>query len=293
MKKILKWIGILLAAIVTLLVIMGVVVYISSSSDLNRRYDIQPVAIDIPAADSAALSVGEHVARTRCTGCHGDNLGGRVMVDDRAFGRISSSNLTRGEGGIGNEYSDEDWIRAIRHAVGPDGSPLLVMPAQELIHLGREDLAAVIAYIKQVPAADWSPPEQKIGPMARAMHFFVEDFPMLGAATVDHSTTLTEVPPRGPTAEYGRYLSSTCIGCHGPDLTGAANGPPGTPPSANLTRLQAWSGDDFVRGVREGIRPTGDTLHAMMPRFQSFTDDEIGALWAYLSSMEPADGIGD
>ncbi|MBT8399632.1 MAG: cytochrome c, partial [Rhodothermia bacterium] len=290
--KILKWFGILVVTILILVVIMGVVIYVSSTADINERYNIDPVSLELPLADSSIVDLGHHVARTRCIGCHGENLGGRVMVDDKAFGLISASNLTKGEGGIGGTYSIEDWVRAIRHAVGPDGKPLLVMPAVEFIHLGREDLEAVIAYVSQVPPVDWTPPKQKIGPMARALHFFVDDFPMINAAKVDHSLPLSEVPDRAPTAEFGEYLSRGCTGCHGPQLTGAASGPPDTPPSANLTLLQNWTEDDFVRAVREGVRSSGDTLHTFMPRLTSFTDVEVAALWAYLSQLEPQDDSG-
>jgi mono/diheme cytochrome c family protein len=279
-----------LGSIVALILITLGVIYYLSNQDLNTHYAIDPVALDIPEPDSATLAHGEHVARVRgCMGCHGDNLGGEVMSDDFAIGHISSSNLTSGAGGIGSTYSDEDWIRAVRHAVAPDGRPLKIMPSHEFIELGRQDLAAMIAYIKQVPPVDWAPAEDRVGPMARALYVLTPGFPLLEHSKIDHSLPLRDAPTPAATAEYGQYMVVSCYGCHGTDLVGASAGPPDTPRSGNLTKLQSWSEDEFVRAVREGIRPNGDTLHAFMPRWTSATDTELAAVYLYLQSLEPID----
>ena len=48
-----------------------------------------------------------------------------------------------------------------------------------------------------------------------------------------------------------------------------------------------WSKDDFMAAVREGILPTGDTLHSFMPRWNSPTDEELFAVWSYIQTLEP------
>ena len=91
-----------------------------------------------------------------------------------------------------------------------DDRPLLVMPANEFIQLGREDLISVIAYLKQVPAVDRQMAEQDIGPLARFLHLTNEKFPLLIAAKIDHSTPLLEVPPSG--VKYGvRPVRCGCV----------------------------------------------------------------------------------
>ena len=288
MKKVLKWVGIFLGGVIALFLIALGIIYYLSNQDLNARHDIEPVALEIPEPDSAMLALGEHLAGVRaCTGCHGANLGGEVMIDNFAMGTIASSNLTSGEGGIADTYTDEDWVRAVRHAVAPDGRPLKIMPSQEFIHLGRQDLAALLAYVKQVPPVDWTAPEARVGPMARALYVLTPGFPLLEHSKIDNSLPLKDAPTPEVSPEYGEYMAVSCYGCHGTDLAGQPSGPPGTPPSRNLTILQDWTEEQFLRAVREGIRPSGDTLHTFMPRWVAATDTEVAAIYAYFQTLEP------
>ena len=288
MKKLLKWTGIVIASLIGILVIALGIVYFVSNQDLNARYEIEPVALSIPEPDSAMLARGKHVSDIRaCSGCHGENLAGEVMVDGAAFGRISSTNITSGEGSAVSDYTDRDWVRAIRHGVARDGRPLMLMPTSEFIHLGREDLVALITYLKQLPPVDHSPAEQNVGPLARILHLVNEDFPLLHIEKVDHAMPLPEAPEAGINPEFGRYMAVSCQGCHGPDLASPVPGPPNTPPPSNLTVLGDWTEDDFMLAIRQGIRPTGDTLDSFMPRCETPTDVELKAIWAYINTLEP------
>ena len=101
-------------------------------------------------------------------------------------------------------------------------------------------------------------------------------------------------------ADYGAYLAQTCTGCHGPDLAGQRV--PGTPPelpeAANLTPhangLAGWSEADFVKVIRQGLRPDGRELHGFMPWkvYAHMTDDELRAIWLHLSALPPQPGTG-
>ena len=64
------------------------------------------------------------------------------------IGTLRAPNLT--PGGVGGTYTDTDWIRALRHGVAPDGTPLVFMPSWEYYYLSKEDLGALIAYLKQL-----------------------------------------------------------------------------------------------------------------------------------------------
>ena len=48
MKKILKWMGIVLAALLGLLLVAGVILYFSGSARLNKVYDIPPTGLTLP-----------------------------------------------------------------------------------------------------------------------------------------------------------------------------------------------------------------------------------------------------
>ena len=66
-------------------------------------------------------------------------------------------------------FSDADWVRALRHGVGKDGKALLIMPAKNFNTLSPEDLGALIAYIKSVPAVDNVVPASDIQVLGRAI----------------------------------------------------------------------------------------------------------------------------
>jgi len=151
LKKVLKWIGIILGGLIGLLVLAFIVLYFVGSSKANKTHDIPVETVSIPA-DAEAIQRGEHLATIYiCTSCHTKNLGGELSFAVPGMLSIPTPNLTSGVGGIGSFYTDEDWVRAIRHGVGHDGRALFIMPSNVFHSLNDEDLGAVIAYIKSVP----------------------------------------------------------------------------------------------------------------------------------------------
>jgi mono/diheme cytochrome c family protein len=269
-------------------------VYGVSQSHLNQTYDVQPAPLVLPT-DAETIDHGRHTAVIRgCVDCHGDNLGGKVFVEDPAFGRLIASNLTAGRGGIGEAYAVEDYDRAIRHGIGPDGKALLFMPSHEFNRMSDEDTAALIAYLRSVPPVDSDFPANRVGPLARAL-YLKGDLPLLPAELIDHSDLVREAPERGPTAAYGGYLATGCIGCHGNGFSGGAipGAPPDFPPAANITPhadgLASWTEGGFITAMRTGVRPDGTELrdpYMPWPLYAQMTDDEIRALWAYLQTVE-------
>ena len=82
MKKVLKWVGIVLGGLIVLVVIAVGAVYLISNSRFNKTYNIQPETVVIPS-DAEAVTYGRHVAVIRgCTDCHGDNLAGKPLIED-------------------------------------------------------------------------------------------------------------------------------------------------------------------------------------------------------------------
>jgi mono/diheme cytochrome c family protein len=298
MKKVLKWVGIVLGALVGLVIIAMAVVYIVSSIRFNKTYDVTPSVVDVPS-DSSSIERGHHLVTIRgCTDCHGADLAGKVMIDDPALGTIYAANLTSGKGGVGAEFSDADFFRVLEHGVDPEGKSVYVMPSEEFTHLGDQDLADIIAYIRSVPPVDAEHPEPRIGPMGR-IFFLAGQLPLMPAELIDQSAPRPTAPAPGPTAEYGSYLAITCEGCHGPTLSGgpAPGAPPDTPPAANLTpggELVGWNEADFAKAVRTGVKPDGRKIDPFMPvaNFSEMTDDEVTAVWLYLQSI-PAKPFGN
>lgn len=299
MKKALEWLGIGAAVLVAALLVCAAVVYAASNRVLTRRYAPPVSWISLPD-DSATVARGAHLARAiaKCANCHAEDLGGGVVIDDPTFMRLAAPNLTRGRGGVAASLSDRDWVRAVQHGVAPDGRGLILMPAEAYIHLADDDLAAILAWVRQVPPVDRELPPRTVGPVARLL-FATRRLPLIAAAYIEHGRPNVVAPARDTTSEYGRYLALTggCVACHGPALSGGPvpGAPPRTPPAANLTPggIGAYTEQDFFRALREGKRPGGQELNAFMPwRFTKLmTDEEIRAVWSYLRTL-PAKELG-
>ena len=113
-----------------------------------------------------SLARGQHLVEIGCADCHGADLSGKAVIDEPPLASIYASNLTAGQGGIGQSYTnDADWVRAIRHGIRPDGTPLLVMPSQVYYYYSDEDVAAIVAYAKKVaPVDNELPVRDSLGP---------------------------------------------------------------------------------------------------------------------------------
>ncbi len=278
--------------IVGVLLLLGTVVTAFAASEwkARRTFNVPTHAFTAPST-AAAAARGKRLATVRfCQDCHGEGLVGRVMLDEAAVGRIAAPNLTTG--GAGARLSDTDWERAVRHGVRRDGTGLLIMPSHEFASLTDEDLGDIIAYARSVPSSTAQHGALKLGPVLRALDLGGK-VSVYAAAEIDHTAPHTASLPEEPTREYGKYLASTCTGCHGPGLSG---GPiPGAPPdwmaAANITPtgIGHYSYDDLARLLRTGMRPAGTKVNDLMPwKFtRSFNDVELRALWAYLQSVPP------
>ncbi len=161
MKKLLKWIGIALVGLLGLVVLATIAVYAITAYRFNQKYDIQPPRLPIPQ-DEDTIARGRHLddALLDCTFCHGDDLGGGVVVDEAGLFTVHAPNLTTGEGGLSLKLSDDDWIRAVRHGVGSDGKPLLFTSSDIFNHLSSGDLAAIIAFAKSLPLVKYQLADQ-------------------------------------------------------------------------------------------------------------------------------------
>lgn len=286
MRKILKWIGIILGSLVGLLIVAGVVLYSIGYSKLNRTRQVQPITITIPG-DEAALARGEHLVDVTCTSCHGADLSGDILLDDPVIGTLYTANIT----GLADQRSDEELVLAIRHAIGPGGRQIIAMPSDAFIYYSAEDLGAIIAYLKTIPRNEKE---------SQATGLSIPGYIMLGAGmfgdlstaeVINHEQEFSQMPEVGANEAYGAYLSHLCTTCHGQDLSGAQPSVPGSPIAPNLTPgggLAAWSEADFIQAMRSGVTPSG---HQLDPEFMpwkswaKFHDEELQAIWMYLASL--------
>lgn len=261
-----------------------------SERALRADYDVSIDTVAVPS-DSASVARGRHLARSvlACTDCHGDDLGGRVAVAAQPVAVFVGPNLTPGEGSVTRGYSVRDWTRALRHGIGPDGDPLLLMPSSDYYWLDDADLGALIAYLEGLEPVDRDPGATRVGPLGR-LFLALGRLPVREAEEIPHDRDPAAAPEPGPGAAYGMYLSriSGCVGCHGSNLRGGPvpGAPPEIPPAPDITwrALQVWSREDFARALREGVRPDSTPISPFMPweQYAGMTETEIRALWAFL-----------
>ena len=264
------------------------------SLQMSKRYDVAPSALTIPTS-SVALERGRHLALIGgCVECHGEGLGGKAVIDEAPIGRIHATNLTRGKGGVAEQYDAGKWARAIRNGLRADDRPLYFMPSSDYWYWGDEDVAALIAYLESVPPVDNVTPPSEVMIVGKILDV-LDQLPINHAKRIDHDSR-PPVPPAAATVEYGHLLTRSCIGCHG---NGLAGGPiPGAPPSmpvpqnltAHETGLGSWSEEQFFVSLREGVRPDGSKIDPFMPiaATKHMTDQELRAIWLYLRSLPPA-----
>jgi mono/diheme cytochrome c family protein len=295
MKKILKWVGIVLGGLAGLVVIALIAIYAMSQSRLTHVYKVTEEVVVIPT-DAASIENGKHIFQFRgCEACHGENLEGTVYLDDPAIGKVISSNLTTGKGGVGSARSDSDSVRAIRHGVRKDGTGVLFMPSTEFYYLSDKDLGDVIAYIKSVPPVDSELPASEISFTGRIVMTLVKGITFIPAELIPQDAARPAAPKAGITPEYGEYLTQSCKVCHGLTMSGGViPGFPSTwPPAPNITfgggsALPTWTEDEFINTIRTGKTPEGKELRAEFMPWNSYkfmNDEELKAVWVYLESL--------
>lgn len=276
MNKFLKWTMIVSGMMIVFSALVGLVLYQVGAKQLLQNYpNIEVGTITIPV-DADAIARGRHVSVIwACTKCHGADLSGTLFTKDPIEGIIPlngilpASNLTSGLGGVGQVYTNADWVRAIRHGVKPNGQVEVFMNVSTM---SDRDLVDLIAYLKQIPPVDAEYPAVNYGPIVpitSGLGFFP---PVAGL--LDHNAPHPADPEPGATAEYGEYLSAICAQCHGAGIANA---------------MKNWKQDDFKSAFHTGVRLDGTKLNRPMSSetFRELNDMELTALWLYFTSIKP------
>ncbi|HEY0465260.1 MAG TPA: cytochrome c, partial [Polyangiaceae bacterium] len=232
---------------------------IAARARLGKHYDTHRIALPLPAeTDAAAVARGKHLfsARYGCAGCHGQNLGGGIMIDDPAIGDVRGPNLTRGAGNRTANYTMSDWDRIVRHGVKPDGTPA-IMPSGDFFQMSDAELSDIVAYVRSVPPVDAAVPAPSFGPVGKVL-LALGKMP-ISAEHLPAASHPNAPPPAADNAQFGEHLAATCVTCHRQNLAGGPMpfGPPSWPAAANLTQhslgLRAWNFDDFDHALTRGL----------------------------------------
>jgi mono/diheme cytochrome c family protein len=310
MKKLLKWIGSAVMAVIAMAA--GAAVYVGMAP--IPHYPIRKVEFPVDVTPER-IARGRRSVETLCASCHLDSrtgaLSGRRMPDlPPEFGEAYSLNITsHPTKGIG-AWTDGELAYLLRTGVARDGRytpPWMI----KLPHASDEDLRDIIAFLRSddplVQSRDVDNQPSRPSFLAKALCRF--DFKPFAWPARE----ITAPAPEDEVA-YGRYLVDAkflCFGCHSADFkTLDEQHPPNSPgylaggnpmPDAGVTVVRTanlppdeatgigrWTSADFRRALVEGIRPDNRPLRFPMVPFRSLTDAEVGAIYAYLRSVPPA-----
>lgn len=309
MRRALKLLGLVVGAIVV--VVAGFLVYVQL--DGIPRYTVEKVTFRAdPTPDR--LARGKKLVSTLCAGCHMDpttqRMTGKHMADaPEEFGVIYAPNITRSRTkGIGT-WTDSELAYLLRTGVKRDGRYTPPYMAK-LPHISDEDLASIIAFLRSddrlVEAVDQD------APGVTRPSFLTKLLSHTVFRKLPYPDKPIIAPPPSDRVAYGRYLvfGLDCYACHSadfktmnvlePEKSEGYMGGGNTlldlrrQPirSANLTRdeetgIGRWSEHDFVAALRTGFRPDRTPIRYPMVPFPDLSEEEAGAIYAYLRTVPP------
>ncbi len=281
MRTTLVWLSRVTAtlAILAMLVLLGI--YAASAYLGARTYRAPPEPLKI-AATPALIDAGERRARVfGCTACHGEDLRGKLFADEPYFATSYAANVTL----AARAYTNEQLAQLFRHGIKRDGKAIYAMPSSMYHYWTDEELASVIAYVRSLSAGGIDQPAPNVGPMLRLAVVSGQVRPEVHWIAQSKTRSAAAL---GPEHAAGRHIAVTaCAECHETDLTGIGSNP-------DLRIAAAYDLDEFRHlmrtGKATGNRELGQMSETARARFRYLTDDEIAALYGYLTARAVRSG---
>jgi mono/diheme cytochrome c family protein len=239
-----------------------------------------------------------------CTSCHTADpakpfAGGKRI--DTPFGAIYSPNLTPDrDTGIGN-WSNDDFYRALRYGVAPNGSRYYpAFPYSYFTKMTRDDIFAVRAYLATLaPVANQVPPPALRFPFNFRVLMRAWNYLFLRPGILEPNQA------KGADWNRGRYLVKGlghCGACHTPKnffgadrrgqrLTGGLVDGWFAPrlDGAERSGLKSWSVDDIVEYLQSGrngkSHADGLMAEVVVNSTSKMSDDDVKAIAVYLKSL--------
>ncbi|MGQ7829269.1 c-type cytochrome [Altererythrobacter sp. Z27] len=242
---------------------------------------LQPVEqLRFERVSSNQIEHGKRVATLLgCNGCHGKDFTGKDWSDPE-LGVLWTANLTRSA----ELHSDDELLAMIATGRRPDRA-MSEMPSHLFTHVHEDDLRAVLAYLRSVPASDEIHPAPTIGPKLAELKAAGEYLDSTQRVAKEGDAWPPDLGPQHAMARH--IVRATCAECHEIDLKGGPAPLPGDAVRPDLTMMvPAYEPADFAKLMRTG-KATGDREVGLMSevsrnRFAHFTDKEVEAIRLYL-----------
>ena len=135
-----------------LALVLAVLIVLVVTYRIDNRFPLQEGEVSLDSSPPPSVETvrrGESLAQVHCSRCHGSDL--RGMKKDSAGEEISLGANITGEGRC-STYTADDFCKAVREGLRPDGSPLNTpMPAVVTRDLSDDDLGAIWTFSQNQP----------------------------------------------------------------------------------------------------------------------------------------------
>ncbi len=315
MKRFLKIMGIILLLLIILLA-GGLAYFNLTYPKINPAPDIKVTATPEKIARGEYLA--KHVAM--CLDCHStrdwkkyagpikegtEGKGGDKFDEAIGFpGTIYVKNITPA---ALHDWTDGEIIRAITMGINKDNKALFpMMPYYNYNKMSREDLEAIVAYIRTLKPIKNEVPDKDLN---FPLNLIVKTMPIETYKPINSADKTNPV-------EYGKYLTSIagCAECHtqseegtplpGMDFAGGVEYklPHGTIRTANITPdnetgIGSWNKETFIARFKSFESDSSKNIPAdlfkeyntIMPwtLYAGMTKEDLGAIYDYLKSVKP------
>jgi cytochrome c2 len=306
MKKVFKWIGIIVLLLVVIITLGTLYIGLSDIPTYA------PVTSDFKAdVTLERVMNGQRIASMLCVQCHAGvdgKLTGKLLKDIPAeFGKVFSKNITHHpEAGIG-KWTDGELYVLLRTGLKPDGKYLPpYMPKFPLV--ADEDLKDIIAWLRSdgyaLQAAENEAPDSEPSFITKLLcRVAFKPLPM--------PEKEIKRPDTNDLVALGKYIVDgqiACFACHSKDFKtmnvleptkseGYCGG--GNPllnlsgeiiPSSNITMdketgIGNYTEEQFINAVKYNKKTDGTLLRYPMVPHSALTDHEVRAIFAYLKTV--------
>lgn len=308
MKKLLKWVGIILGVIV--LCIAGFAMYVQFSG--IPSYPIQQVTLQVESTPEK-VARGRKLAQMLCVACHFDpqtkQLSGKHMAElPKEFGIAYSRNITQHKTlGIG-AWTDGEITFALRTGIHPKTGSFIPPWMPKFNHMADYDLQSIISFLRSDdPLVQ---PNEAVNRISEPS-FLAKFLTRVGVfKPFDLPSAPIPMPDSTNEVALGKYcvFNLDCYQCHSADFkTMNMNEPEKSGgylgggnevtdaagkivPTRNITMdktngIGNWTKEQFITAMLTGFKPDGKIMRAPMGSRKQLSVREAGAIYEYLKTV--------